>query len=102
MEEVRRSGWDKVGLARIVGYANTLSTYTLLIVSSGKTVASLGDPSRRYAVHSIRKALLSALVGQHAGNGPRRIDLDATLAELGIDDSPDPLSARQGRQRSGT
>ena len=97
VEEVRRSGWDEAGLARIVGYANTLSTDTLLIVSHGKTVASLGDPSRRYAVHSIRKALLSALVGQHVGSGPRRIDLDATLAELGIDDSPDPLSPRQKR-----
>ena len=97
MEEVRRSGRDEAGLASIVGYANTLGTDTLLIVSHGKTVASLGDLSRRYAVHSIRKALLSALVGQHVGSGPRRIDLDATLAELGIDDSPDPLSARQRR-----
>ena len=93
--EILRSSWDAAGLAEVVAYAKTLSTDTLLIVSHGKAVASLGDASKRYNVHSIRKALLSALVGQHAGKGPKRIDLDATLAQLGIDDSPDPLSPRQ-------
>ena len=93
--EIRRSGWDMAGLAEVVAYAKTLSTDTLLIVSHGKAVASLGDASQRYNVHSIRKALLSALVGQHAGKGLKQIDLDATLAQLGIDDSPDPLSPRQ-------
>ena len=93
--DIRRSGWDAAGLAEVVAYAKTLSTDTLLIVSHGRAVASLGDASQRYNVHSIRKALLSALVGQHAGKGPKRIDLDATLAQLGIDDSPDPLSPRQ-------
>lgn len=93
--EIRRSGWDMAGLAEVVAYAKTLSTDTLLIVSHGRAVASLGDASQPYNVHSIRKALLSALVGQHAGKGPKRIDLDATLAQLGIDDSPEPLSPRQ-------
>ena len=93
--EIRRFGWDAAGLDRVVAFAKTLSTDTLLIVSHGKPVASLGDASQRYNVHSIRKALLSALVGQHAGTGPKRIDLDATLARLGIDDSPEPLSSRQ-------
>ncbi len=95
--DVFRLGWDKSGLDAVVAFAKTLSTDTLLIVSHGRTVASLGDATRRYNVHSIRKALLSALVGQHAGRGPKRIDLDATLAQLGIDDSPDPLSPRQKR-----
>lgn len=95
--DVLRLGWDKGGLDAVVAFAKTLSTDTLLIVSRGRTVASLGDAARRYNVHSIRKALLSALVGQHAGRGPKRIDLDATLAQLGIDDSPDPLSPRQKR-----
>ena len=95
--EVFRLGWDQSGLDSVVAFAKTLSTDTLLIVSGGRTVASLGDATRRYNLHSIRKALLSALVGQHAGRGPKRIDLDATLAQLDIDDAPDPLSPRQKR-----
>ena len=39
--------------------------------------------------------LLGALVGQHLGSGPGQIDLDATLAQLGIDDRPHPLTALQ-------
>ena len=96
-EDIRRLGWDAAGLDKAVAFARTLGTDTLLIVSHGKAVATLGDASKRYNVHSIRKALLSALVGQHAGRGPKRIDLDATLAQLGIDDSPNPLSPRQKR-----
>lgn len=96
-EEIHRLGWNGAGLDKVVAFAKSLGTDTLLIVSRGKPVASLGDASRRYNVHSIRKVLLSALVGQQAGRGSKRIDLDATLAQLGIDDSPNPLSPRQKR-----
>lgn len=93
--EAERLGWNPAGLAAMVAYAKTLSTDTLLVVTDGRTVAALGDPSRPYNVHSVRKALLSALVGQHVGKGPKRIDLDTTLADLGIDDAPGPLTPPQ-------
>jgi CubicO group peptidase (beta-lactamase class C family) len=55
-----------------------------MIVENGEVVAQWGDVERRYKCHSIRKSLLSALIGQQVEAG--RIDLGKTLGELGIDD----------------
>ena len=94
-EASERLGWRPEGLDDVLAYAKGLSTDTLLIWTSGTTVATLGDPSVRYTVHSVRKALLSTVVGQHVGAGDGAIPLDATLADLGIDDSPIPLTPLQ-------
>ena len=91
----RRLGWRPDALDAVLDYARGLSTDTLLIRTGGTTVATLGDPSVRYTVHSVRKALLSTLVGQHMGAGGGSVPLGATLAELGIDDSPVPLTPLQ-------
>lgn len=92
---VRTLGWNVERLDQVLDYAKGLSTDTLLIETGGTTAATLGDPSVRYTVHSIRKALLSTLVGQHVGDGDGRIALGATLADLGIDDNPVPLTPLQ-------
>jgi CubicO group peptidase (beta-lactamase class C family) len=88
-------GWNEAALERVFDYAKSLPTDSLLIVSHGEVVRSLGDVSKRYNVHSVRKAFLSALVGRHLGTGPRQIDLNATLADLGIDDAAGPLTPKQ-------
>ena len=93
--ETQRLGWDPAGLDAAFDYAAGLSSDVLMIVTEGRVVAAFGDSEKRYDVHSIRKALLSALVGQHVGSGAEQIPLDATLAELGIDDSPEPLTPLQ-------
>ena len=94
-EETTRLGWSPGGLDAVYRHAASLSTDALVIVTGGRTVASFGDPGRVYDVHSIRKALLSAVVGQHVGTGPGRISLAATLADLNIDESPRPLTTLQ-------
>ncbi len=91
----RQLGWDAQQLDEAIAYAATLSSDAFLIVSQGETVAAFGDLAKTRPVHSVRKALLSALLGQHVGPGPNEVRLDATLAELGIDDHPLPLSDRQ-------
>ena len=90
-----RLGWRPGGLDAVFAHVATLSADALIISTQGETVASFGDLSTPYHTHSIRKALLSAVVGQHIGAGPRQIRLDATLAELGIDDAPLPLTDLQ-------
>ena len=92
-----RLGWQPTGLDDVIGFAKSLSTDTLVIVTEGETVATLGNPRKRYRLHSIRKALLSALVGQHVGSDPKQIPLDATLQSLGVDDTPDPLTPLQSQ-----
>lgn len=89
--------WNAAALDRAFEYARSLGTDSLVIVSDGRIVRAAGDLSRPYHVHSVRKALLGALVGQHLGSGPKQIDLGATLASLDIDDVPNPLTAIQRR-----
>lgn len=89
--EIRKLGWKPKELDAVFDYAATLSTDSFIIVTNGQIVGAFGDLSKPYNVHSIRKVLLSAVVGQHAGTGAEQVPLDATLQELGIDDSPMPL-----------
>lgn len=90
--ESEKLGWKPKGLDAVFNYASTLSTDSLMIVTDGQIVGALGDISKPYNVHSIRKAFLSAIVGQHVGNGANRVPLGTTLQELGINDTPAPLS----------
>ncbi len=93
--QARDFGWNPAGLDTVTEHARSLGTDALIIVTDGKIVRSMGDVTKRRSVHSVRKALLSAVVGQHVGPGARQIDLDATLADLDIDDAPMPLTPLQ-------
>jgi CubicO group peptidase (beta-lactamase class C family) len=67
-----------------------------MILEHGHVVAAWGDVAKRLVSWSIRKSLLSALYGIEAGRG--RIDPEATLGELGIDDDT-PLTAAEKQAR---
>jgi len=84
------AGWSTELMAEARDSAQRIGTASLLVVQHGQVVDSLGDPARRLELHSVRKSLLSALIGIAVGE--RRIDLDATLARLGIDDVPPSLT----------
>ena len=94
-DRTRAFGWDPRRLDAVFNHAATLSSDTLVIVTRGKTVAAFGDLKKPHATHSIRKALLSAVIGRHIGTGANQIRLDATLQDLGIDDGPKPLGQLQ-------
>jgi CubicO group peptidase (beta-lactamase class C family) len=82
-------GWSTERLETARKYAATLPPANVVVVDHGQLVAEWGDPSQRIKISSMRKSLLSALYGIYApGN---HLDLDATLAQLGIDDDP-PLT----------
>lgn len=91
----RAAGWHPGRLDAAFRQAAGLSTDTLIVATAGEFVGVLGDPARKYRVHSVRKALLSALIGRHAGTGEGRIDLQARLIDLGIDDRPVALTSLQ-------
>lgn len=57
-----------------------------MIIYKGKILISWGDISRPYMCHSVRKSFLSALYGIHVNEG--HIDIQKTMADLGIDDIP--------------
>jgi CubicO group peptidase (beta-lactamase class C family) len=89
------SSWDDQILEEAFQLACKLGTTTLVVVTNGQVVKSMGELGEPLRVHSVRKALLSALVGQHLGKGPNQINLDSTLAELNINDKPNPLTPLQ-------
>ena len=86
------AGWDERKLDEAFQLACESGTSTLMIVTDGIIVKTLGELDEPLRVHSMRKALLSAIVGQHTGKEPGQIDLDSTLAQLDINDRPNPFS----------
>jgi CubicO group peptidase (beta-lactamase class C family) len=85
-----QAGWSSIGLAQANAFAQRIGTASLLVAQHGRIVDSLGDPARRLELHSMRKSLLSALIGVAVAEG--KIRLDTTLAALGIDDVPPSLT----------
>ena len=77
-------------LAQAQAWSQQVGTSTVVIVQHGAIVAEWGDVSANILLNSARKSLLSALIGMAVGQ--HKIDPNATLAELGIDDNPSSLS----------
>ncbi|WP_085900879.1 serine hydrolase domain-containing protein [Kiloniella majae] len=94
-ERVQRLGWSPDKLTTVFDHVATLSTDSFVIVTNNEVVGAFGDLSKPYATHSMRKSFLSALVSQHLGKEQGYINLDATLQELEIDDTPSPLTPLQ-------
>ncbi|MBN1591054.1 MAG: serine hydrolase [Pirellulales bacterium] len=90
------AGWSSERLQQAKKHFDSIGSAALLVVHDGAVVVAWGDVTRRYMCHSVRKSLLSALVGIHVARGT--LDLNKTLAVLGIDDDP-PLTDAEKRAR---
>lgn len=77
-------GFSAEALEDAYRLADSVGSAAVLIVRDARVVAAWGDVDRAFEAHSVRKSLVSALYGIAVGKG--LVDLDATLAELGIDD----------------
>jgi CubicO group peptidase (beta-lactamase class C family) len=77
-------GWsgDKLRAAR--AYADTINTAAVIIVDDGIVVDEWGETDRKFNVHSVRKSLLSAMIGIFEEQGT--LNLENTLEDLSIDD----------------
>ena len=69
----------------------------MVVIKDGQLVAEWGTTDKSTDLHSVRKSLLSALYGIAVEKG--LIDLNSTLAELGIDDQNPPLSSQEKQAR---
>jgi len=87
--------WDAEKLDEAFQFACELGSTSLIVVTNDEVVKSMGELDKPLFLHSVRKAVLSAIVGQHVGAGPNQINLESTLAELGINDKPYPLTPFQ-------
>jgi CubicO group peptidase (beta-lactamase class C family) len=68
-----------------------------MIVQGGAVIDEWGDIDKKIDAYSIRKSLLSSLYGVYSAEGV--IDVNQTLEQLGIDDSPDPLTKAEKQAR---
>ncbi|MBN2344938.1 MAG: serine hydrolase [Candidatus Aminicenantes bacterium] len=87
------AGWSGERLAAVCRNANAASVF---LVHDGRVVFTYGECRRRFKIHSMRKSILSALVGIAVGE--KEIDLRRSLAEIGIADKT-PLTEGEGRAR---
>jgi hypothetical protein len=95
----QQAGWSRERLAVAHEYANADSIHTsaVTIIQGGEVVDQWGDIDKKISSYSVRKSLLSALYGIYSSEGV--IDINQTLEQLGIDDSPDPLTKEEKQAR---
>jgi CubicO group peptidase (beta-lactamase class C family) len=99
ISSLEQAGWSTPKLAAARAYAEADSTHTsaVMIVQGGEVIDQWGDIDKKISSYSVRKSLLSALYGIYSAEGV--IDINQTLAQLEIDDSPDPLTKEEKQAR---
>jgi CubicO group peptidase (beta-lactamase class C family) len=78
------AGFDAAQLETARATWEGLPSSAFMVIADGAVVAAWGDVSRRFMCHSVRKSFMSALYGIVWDRGD--IELNKTLADLGIDD----------------
>lgn len=87
------AGYSAAGLDSLRTFLERAGSESMMLLYDGNVFFEWGDIRRKRLVHSIRKPLLNALIGA-AGARPC-LNLDNTLASLGITDSPVSLTATE-------
>ncbi|MXX71173.1 MAG: serine hydrolase, partial [Gemmatimonadetes bacterium] len=83
--ELAEHGWDRETLSRASVFLRDSANSTGVVVAhKGRVVFTFGDIEELSYLASVRKSILAMLYGHWVENGA--IDLDATMAGLGIDD----------------
>lgn len=82
--DLAAAGWSAAKLDAAEAFARTLPTDAWMLVHKGVVIREYGDTARVTNVASVRKSVMSLLVGMQVDQG--RFPLDRTLSELGIDD----------------
>ena len=93
VEQPEEMGWSSAKLEEAQAHASAIGSAAVFIVHGGCVVSEWGETAQRFNIHSIRKSFLSALYGIYVEDG--KIDLSATMAELGIDDNEPRLTAME-------
>jgi len=87
------AGWSSDGIAAARAVADSLGAKAVMLIHRGAIVTEWGRTRDLAPIASIRKSLFSALFGIAVAQG--QIDTSATLADLGIDDTPPLTDAEQ-------
>jgi CubicO group peptidase (beta-lactamase class C family) len=88
-----QAGWSRDKLAQAHDFARNIGTASLVVVQHGRIVDCWGDITSKFELHSMRKSLLNSLIG--IAVAADKINLDATIGSLGIDDVAPSLSVSE-------
>src|SRR5689334_19332546 len=91
-QDQRAAGFEEAAIEGLLDSCRTMGSGAVFVVRGGRVVCERGETDRRWIVQSARKSLLSVLFGVLWDQGV--LDLDATLADVSIDDST-PLTDRE-------
>src|SRR5882724_6670292 len=97
MKNPAKHGWSAEKLKAALDFAKASHSSAIQIVQDGLIVDQFGDVDKKISSYSVRKSLISALYGIYSAEGV--IDINQTLEQLGIDDSPDPLTKEEKKAR---
>jgi CubicO group peptidase (beta-lactamase class C family) len=86
------AGFSSQKLQKARELAKQYHSANVLIIYKGVIVQSWGDASRKFCLHSARKATQAALIGIYAAQG--KIDVNKSIGEYGIDEIT-PLTATE-------
>ena len=78
-------GWSSEKLDEAKSIADEIGSDAVMIVYRGAILKAWGEIDRKFMCHSMRKSLMSALIGIHVDRGI--IDLNKTLEKLNLEDS---------------
>ena len=91
--DAEAAGWSKSKLAKAEQWSQRIGSTAVMVVHRGTIVAEWGDTSARTPLASVRKSLLSALIGRAGERG--EINLSQPIGALGIDDNEPSLTAEE-------
>jgi len=77
-------GWSRAGLDSVRARLAALPSTGFMAIVGGRVLMSYGDTDTVSYIASIRKSVLSMMMGNYVRRGT--IDLDRTIGELGMDD----------------
>lgn len=86
-------GWSTMQLDEAKATADSIGSDAVLIIYKGAILKAWGEIERKFMCHSMRKSILSAVIGLHVDDG--KINLNQTLSKIGIDDSVNPLTEQE-------
>jgi CubicO group peptidase (beta-lactamase class C family) len=84
ISDPRTVGWRRITLDSVHADLRTLPSTGFMAVVGGRVLMSYGDVQTVSYLASVRKSVLSMMIGNYVRRGV--IDLDKSLAQLGMDD----------------
>jgi CubicO group peptidase (beta-lactamase class C family) len=87
------AGWSRDKLAKAQAWSQQIGSTAVMVVHRGAVVAQWGDTVAKTPLASVRKSLLSALIGNAVERG--QINLNRTIGALGIDDNEPSLTPEE-------